>query len=224
MSSLELRDVQVRYGRRAVVAGFSDLVRSGEWLGLIGPNGAGKSSLLRAVVGIAPWTGEILAAGSEPQPKEPPFRNQAITDQFEPGSTFKMVVASAALEEKVAEPSTMFNAENGAYDFGKFVIHDSHPHGMLTFADAVRFSSNIVAGKLGVAHLLEGTVRRSGSTVRVTADLVDGATGFSDWSRMFERELKDIFSVQSEIASTVADAIVPRVSASGSGAVWSAAP
>jgi cell division protein FtsI/penicillin-binding protein 2 len=99
---------------------------------------------------VDPWTGEILAAGSEPQPNEPPFRNQAITDQFEPGSTFKMVVASAALEEKVAEPSTMFNAENGAYDFGGFVIHDSHPHGMLTFADGVRFSSNIVAGKLAL--------------------------------------------------------------------------
>jgi len=109
---------------------------------------------LSAAKGIAvvldPWTGEILAAASEPQPKEPPFRNQAITDQFEPGSTFKMVVVSAALEEKVAEPTTMFNAENGVYDFGGFTIKDSHPHGMLTLADAVRFSSNIVAGKLGL--------------------------------------------------------------------------
>jgi cell division protein FtsI (penicillin-binding protein 3) len=99
---------------------------------------------------LDPWTGEILAAASEPQPNEPPFRNQAITDQFEPGSTFKMVVVSAALEEKVAAPTTMFNAENGAYDFGGFTIHDSHPHGMLKLSDAVRVSSNIVAGKLGI--------------------------------------------------------------------------
>jgi len=69
-----------------------------------------------------------------------------------------------------------------------------------------------IAGALGVAHLLEGTVRRAGDLVRVTADLVDGATGFSTWSKMFERELKDIFSVQSEIAGTVADAIAARVS------------
>jgi len=69
-----------------------------------------------------------------------------------------------------------------------------------------------IAGTLGVAHLLEGTVRRAGDLVRVTADLVDGATGFSAWSKMFERELKDIFSVQSEIAGTVADAIAARVS------------
>ena len=64
MSSLELRDLSVRYGRRTVLRGFGDVVRSGEWLGLIGPNGAGKSSLLRAVVGIAPSRGEILVDGA----------------------------------------------------------------------------------------------------------------------------------------------------------------
>jgi iron complex transport system ATP-binding protein len=60
MSSLELRDVVVRYGRREAVRGFSHRLRSGEWLGLIGPNGAGKSSLLKAIAGIIPAAGEIL--------------------------------------------------------------------------------------------------------------------------------------------------------------------
>jgi iron complex transport system ATP-binding protein len=64
MSSIELRSLTVRFGRRAVVDAFSDTVRSGEWLGLIGPNGAGKSSLLRAVVGIVASTGEILVDGA----------------------------------------------------------------------------------------------------------------------------------------------------------------
>ena len=63
MSSLELRDVGVRFGRRDVVQGFTDVVRSGEWLGLIGPNGAGKSSLLRAVVGTIASTGDVLVDG-----------------------------------------------------------------------------------------------------------------------------------------------------------------
>jgi TolB-like protein/tetratricopeptide (TPR) repeat protein len=75
-----------------------------------------------------------------------------------------------------------------------------------------------IAAKLGVAHLLEGAVRRSGSVVRVTADLIDGGTGFSNWSRTFEKELKDIFSVQSEIADTVAGEIASRVSPDGAGA------
>jgi iron complex transport system ATP-binding protein len=64
MSSLELRDVVVRYGRREAVHGFTQRLRSGEWLGLIGPNGAGKSSLLKAIAGIVPARGEILVDGS----------------------------------------------------------------------------------------------------------------------------------------------------------------
>jgi iron complex transport system ATP-binding protein len=64
MADLELRGVAVSYGRRRAVAPFSELVASGEWLGLIGPNGAGKSSLLRAVAGLLVADGEILVDGS----------------------------------------------------------------------------------------------------------------------------------------------------------------
>ncbi|HEY3485560.1 MAG TPA: ABC transporter ATP-binding protein [Ilumatobacteraceae bacterium] len=63
MSSLELRDLSVSFGRREVVHAFSDVVRSGEWLGIIGPNGAGKSSLLHAIVGTIPSAGDILVDG-----------------------------------------------------------------------------------------------------------------------------------------------------------------
>lgn len=64
MSSLELRDLAVAYGSRIALRPFSDLVHSGEWLGLIGPNGAGKSSLLRAIVGVAESTGDVVVDGS----------------------------------------------------------------------------------------------------------------------------------------------------------------
>ena len=64
MSSIEFRDVAVRYRKRVAVGGFSDVIRSGEWLGLIGPNGAGKSSLLKAVVGIVEYSGEIVVDGA----------------------------------------------------------------------------------------------------------------------------------------------------------------
>ncbi|MFP5488487.1 MAG: ABC transporter ATP-binding protein [Acidimicrobiia bacterium] len=64
MSSIECRDLTVRYGRRTALHGFSETVRSGEWLGLIGPNGAGKSSLLQAIVGIVETGGEILVDGA----------------------------------------------------------------------------------------------------------------------------------------------------------------
>ncbi len=68
-----------------------------------------------------------------------------------------------------------------------------------------------IASKLGVAFLLVGSVRRSGEIVRITSDLVDGATGFSRWSHTFDREMQDIFAVQSEIANTVASALVAEV-------------
>jgi TolB-like protein len=72
-----------------------------------------------------------------------------------------------------------------------------------------------IAGRLGVDFLLEGSVRRAGDIVRVTADVIDGASGFSRWSETFERALSDIFVVQSEIASTVTQALVTRFAPAG---------
>ncbi len=63
MATLELRDVSVSYGKRRVVAPFTERVASGEWLGLIGPNGAGKSSLLRAAAGLLSFDGQVLVEG-----------------------------------------------------------------------------------------------------------------------------------------------------------------
>ena len=68
-----------------------------------------------------------------------------------------------------------------------------------------------IAGKLGVAYLLDGSVRRSGDIVRVNADLIDGHTGFSRWSQSFDRGMQDIFAVQSEIAGTVSRALVAQI-------------
>jgi iron complex transport system ATP-binding protein len=63
VSSIELSQVTVRYGRKEVVREFDVSVPSGGWLGLIGPNGAGKSSLLRAAVGLVEYSGDILVDG-----------------------------------------------------------------------------------------------------------------------------------------------------------------
>lgn len=68
-----------------------------------------------------------------------------------------------------------------------------------------------IARALGVAFLLVGSVRQSKNVVRVTADLTDGATGFSKWSQSFDRSLEDIFAVQSEIAASVASALVAKI-------------
>ncbi|HMI18146.1 MAG TPA: TIR domain-containing protein [Sphingomonas sp.] len=71
--------------------------------------------------------------------------------------------------------------------------------------------ARIIAEKLGVAFLLEGSVQRAADMVRVTAELIDATTGLSRWSQTFDRKLSDVFAVQSEIASTVADDLASRV-------------
>ncbi len=71
--------------------------------------------------------------------------------------------------------------------------------------------AKVIGSKLGVAFLLEGSVRRAGDVVRIAAELVDTKTGFSKWSQSFDRQLTDVFAVQSEIARIVAEALAVRV-------------
>jgi TolB-like protein/Flp pilus assembly protein TadD len=65
--------------------------------------------------------------------------------------------------------------------------------------------SRAVGQALGVANLLEGSVRKAGDRVRINVELVDAANGSQRWSQTYDRELKDIFAVQEEIAKSVAD-------------------
>ena len=65
----------------------------------------------------------------------------------------------------------------------------------------------VIGEALGVAHILEGSVRRSADTLRITAQLVDAATGFHLWSGTFDRSSNDIFDIQDEIAGAVTDAL-----------------
>jgi serine/threonine-protein kinase len=64
-----------------------------------------------------------------------------------------------------------------------------------------------IGEKLGVATLLEGTVRKQGNKVRIVAELINAADGIELWTRTFDRELKDIFAVQEEIAAAVASSL-----------------
>src|SRR6266404_3436199 len=67
--------------------------------------------------------------------------------------------------------------------------------------------SKIIGEKLGVSTLLEGTVRKQGERVRIVAELINAADGIELWTRTFDRELKDIFAVQQEIAAAVASSL-----------------
>jgi adenylate cyclase len=77
-----------------------------------------------------------------------------------------------------------------------------------------------VAEKLGVTTVLEGSVRRDGKRLKLSARLIDGTTGQQAWSGSFDREMTDIFEVQAELARAVVDAIIPAAR----GAVRETAP
>ena len=70
-----------------------------------------------------------------------------------------------------------------------------------------------IGGKLGVAHLLDGSVRKSGDRIRITAQLVDASDSSQLWSKTYDRNLTDVFAVQDEIARDVAQALSVKLDA-----------
>lgn len=70
-----------------------------------------------------------------------------------------------------------------------------------------------ISAALHVGHVLDGSVRRGGDMLRITARLIDGASGFEKWAQSFDRKIDDVLAVQSEIANYVADALAARVGA-----------
>lgn len=116
----------------------------------------------RAKAGTAivldPHSGEILALANSPtfDPNDvgaaaPAARaNWALQNIYEPGSTFKIVAFSAAIEKKLAKPDDRIDCQMGSITVAKRLIHDHHPFGSLTIAEALAKSSNVAAIKLGL--------------------------------------------------------------------------
>jgi cell division protein FtsI (penicillin-binding protein 3) len=109
-----------------------------------------------SLVALDPNTGEVLAMANVPRfdPNRvrgvaaDQVRNRAVTDVYEPGSTFKAFLAAAAIEEHVVRPEERINCEGGRYAVGNRTIRDAHPHGVLSFADVIAQSSNIGCAKV----------------------------------------------------------------------------
>ena len=105
---------------------------------------------------MEPQSGEVLAMGVYPTFNPNSFasygpsvwRNRAVTDAFEPGSTFKVFLAAAALEEGLVNPNDLFYCEQGKYRILDHTIHDLKRFGWLSLAQILRFSSNIGAAKI----------------------------------------------------------------------------
>jgi len=115
-----------------------------------------------AIAGTAivenPRTGEILALTNRPtfnpnirkEIRNEALKDRAVSDVYEPGSTFKMVTISAGLEEKVTRPDEMFDCQMGSIVINGMRIRDSKPHGMLSVADIIAESSDVGAIKVAL--------------------------------------------------------------------------
>jgi cell division protein FtsI (penicillin-binding protein 3) len=107
---------------------------------------------------MEPNTGAILAMALSPKfdpnamsgMSADRWRNRIITDAYEPGSTMKVVVAAAALEERIMKPDSLIYGENGRMEIARTVIHDHEKSGWITFAEVIQKSSNIGAAKIAM--------------------------------------------------------------------------
>ena len=111
-----------------------------------------------AAIILQPNTGEILALANWPTFNPNAFnnsdlvarRNRAVQDLYEPGSTFKVVTASAAVEEGLIRTSDPIDCSPGYITFGSRVIRDTHEYGVLPFIDVIAKSSNVGAIRVGM--------------------------------------------------------------------------
>lgn len=151
-----------------------------------------------SIVVMDPRTGEILAMANRPTYDLSQYDrslaenrvNRSVAYVYEPGSVFKIVAASAALEEEVFNEDDKIFCENGAYRIANNILHDYHSYGTITFREVFEYSSNIgttkVAQKLG-PKLFYKYARRFRFGLKTKVDLIGEVDGWlkdpSQWSK-----------------------------------------
>jgi cell division protein FtsI (penicillin-binding protein 3) len=151
---------------------------------------------------LDPSTGEILAMANYPtfnpnvytESPETARRNRAIQDLYEPGSTFKLVTASAALELSLFNPAEIIDVSAGVIRFKGRVISDMHRYGPLSFTDVLVKSSNVGAIKIGArvgAEQMGLYVRRFGFGRSASRDFPGESPGIV-WSNLGDSALASV--------------------------------
>jgi cell division protein FtsI (penicillin-binding protein 3) len=153
-----------------------------------------------------PITGEILAMGSYPTfdpiragKANPEYRrNRAVTDIYEPGSTFKVVTVAAALRSGKIQPNTKFFCENGKFKIGKRVIHEAettHGFGWLSLAEILQVSSNIGTSKVALSigqDAFRTMITEMGFGSKTGIDFPGEASGIIDSGRWNDHLLSNV--------------------------------
>jgi cell division protein FtsI/penicillin-binding protein 2 len=156
------------------------------------------------VIVIDPTTGDILALASRPgydpnrfgsYPRHY-FRNRAVSDAYEPGSTFKIVTAAVALEEGVVSPSDRFYCGRGAIVIDGYLIRDTASYEYLNFREVLEHSSNVGAVLIGTRnnpHSFYDRLKGFGFGKRTDIDLPGESpgliSGYKGWTRFMLGEI-----------------------------------
>src|SRR5436309_3446516 len=151
------------------------------------------------IILMRPQTGEILAMANRPhfdlnlrsEARPDQMKNRAIIDMMEPGSTFKIVAAAAALNEHRVRPDSSIFCENGLWNFGGTALHDHRSFSQLSVRDILIKSSNIGAAKLALTvgdQKFYEYIRRFGFGERTGIELPGEITGLirppQAWSKI----------------------------------------
>lgn len=147
-----------------------------------------------SLVVVDPRSGEVLALSSRPIQNDGsrrPQRNEAVVDQFEPGSTLKIVTLAGLYEEDLAAPADSLFCENGMWNHDGRILRDVHPYGMMTVEEVIEESSNIcsvkLAERLGAERFYE-YARRYGFGLPTGLDFPGEPRGVlkrpDEWSRL----------------------------------------
>ncbi len=164
--------------------------------------GSGAKRGLAMVMDVE--TGAVMAMSQYPffnpnsfsSSKPSVWRNRAVVDMIEPGSTFKVFTVAAALDQGVVTPDSCFDCEQGKYRIGGRTIHDTHKHGKLNVTEIIKFSSNIgcskIAARLGKQNLYK-FLRRCGFGSLTGIDFPGEKEGvLRDWHRWRDVDLSNI--------------------------------
>ncbi|MBF0413026.1 MAG: penicillin-binding protein 2 [Desulfamplus sp.] len=148
---------------------------------------------------MKPDTGEVLAMAHYPTFNPNSFsdfnrstwRNRSVLDTFEPGSTMKVFVASAIIENKYANPTSLFFCEKGLYKVGGSTVKDTHSYEWLTLKEIIKYSSNIGTIKLSELmgkKMLFDTLSSFGfgkkTEIGIQGDATGTLTNYKKWSKI----------------------------------------
>ncbi len=192
-----VQDVAARNGLNAYLTidlGIQNIVEQELALAMEKHRAAGVTAIV-----VRPRSGNVLAMANLPtfDPRHPgdfdasARRNRAVTDTFEPGSTFKAVTVAGALNEGLVTLRTQFHCSNGRLFYAGKILHDHHSYGLLTVEKIITKSSNIGAAKVGMrlgAPRLHQYIRDFGFGSRTGISLPGEVVGIvhplKEWSKL----------------------------------------